>query len=68
MKLALATMFAALWMAVAPSVGASANPLLEAARGVAEPAVPDSELQAQVRHKCEEALGSGRTGLFSCSS
>jgi hypothetical protein len=30
------------------------------------PASPAFEMQAQARHKCEEDLGYGRTGLFGC--
>jgi hypothetical protein len=32
----------------------------------AAPASPASKMYAQARHKCEEDLGYGRTGLFGC--
>ena len=43
--------------------GSCSSPMASAASAPARPAF---ELQAQARHKCEEDLGYGRTGLFGC--
>jgi hypothetical protein len=43
--------------------GSCSSPLASAASA---PARPIFEMQAQARHKCEEDLGYGRTGLFGC--